>query len=118
MADEKNKKKVVYGRDIVDDSMHKSAIALEYNPDEEAPKVIASGRGHLADKIIDKAQEYDIPVHQDEKLAISLSNLEIGEYIPKELYQVVAEVLVYVDAMDRIKGRMDQKGEDGWKKKK
>ena len=98
MADEKNKKKVVYGRDIVDDSMHKSAIALEYNPDEEAPKVIASGRGHLADKIIDKAQEYDIPVHQDEKLANSLSNLEIGEYIPKELYQVVAEVLVYVDA--------------------
>ena len=115
MADEKNKKKVVYGRDIVDDSMHKSAIALEYNPDEEAPKVIASGRGHLADKIIDKAQEYDIPVHQDKKLANSLSNLEIGEYIPKELYQVV---LVYVDAMDRIKGRMDQKGEDGWKKKK
>ena len=46
MADEKNKKKVVYGRDIADDSMHKSAIALEYNPDEEAPKVIASGRGH------------------------------------------------------------------------
>lgn len=118
MAEEKNKKKVIYGRDIVDDSMRKSAIALEYNSNEEAPKVIASGHGHLADKIIDKAQEYDIPVHQDEKLANSLSNIEIGEYIPKELYQVVAEVLVYVDAMDRIKGKMDTKGENGWKKKK
>ncbi len=84
----------------------KSAIALEYGEEDIAPKVIASGRGYLAEKIIDKAEEYDIPVHQDEKLAKSLSQLEIGEYIPKELYQVVAEVLVYVDAMDKIKGRV------------
>lgn len=119
MAEERQQKKKVYGRDIVDDTMKKSAIALEYEPDDAAPKVIASGRGHLADKIIDKAQEYDIPVHQDEKLAKSLGDIEIGDYIPKELYQVVAEVLVYVDAMDKIKGKvMDKNGESAWKKRK
>lgn len=112
------KKKKVYASDIVDAApTNQSAIALEYEKGDVAPKVIASGKGYLAEKIIDKAQEYDIPVHRDEKLAGSLEQLEIGEYIPKELYQVVAEVLVYVDAMDKIKGKvMDVPGRPGKKK--
>jgi len=105
----KETKKKIYARDIIEPDMDKSAIALEYEKEDIAPKVIASGRGHLAEKIISAANEYDIPVHQDAKLAKSLSELEIGEYIPKELYQVVAEVLVYVDAMDKIKGKVMDK---------
>lgn len=86
----------------------KSAIALEYEPStDQAPKVIARGRGYLAEKILDKAQEYDIPVHKDEKLTSELEHLDIGEYIPKELYQVVAEVLVFVDSMDKVKEKWD-----------
>lgn len=81
----------------------KQAIALEYNPDEAAPKVIASGKGALAERIIEKAKESKVPVHQDSKLADTLSRLEIGEMIPPELYEVVAEILVFVDAMDKIK---------------
>ena len=84
----------------------KQAIALEYNPDEDAPKVVASGRGILAERIIEKAKESDVPVHRDDKLADTLSRLEIGEMIPPELYEVVAEILVFVDAMDKIKGKM------------
>lgn len=82
------------------------AIALEYNPEEDAPRVIASGRGVLAEKIIERAKESDIPVHRDEKLAETLSRLEIGEMIPPELYEVVAEVLIFVDAMDKIRGKL------------
>ena len=84
----------------------KQAIALSYDPQEEAPKVIASGKGILAEKIIEKAQEVDVPIHRDDKLADTLSRLEIGDMIPPELYEVVAEVLVFVDAMDKLKGRM------------
>lgn len=83
----------------------KTAVALEYNPSEEAPKIIASGKGFLAEKIIDKAKESDVPIHKDARLAQSLSKLEIGDYIPKELYQVVAEVLLFVDRLDRIKAK-------------
>ncbi len=88
----------------------KQAIALSYDPDEEAPRVIASGRGALAERIIERAKESDVPVHQDDKLADTLSRLEIGDMIPPELYEVVAEILVFVDAMDKIKAKMDQKG--------
>ena len=76
----------------------KTAIALEYDPNDAAPKVIASGSGAIADKIIEKAKE--------NKLANTLSRLQIGEMIPPELYEVVAEVLMFVDAMDKIKEKM------------
>ena len=84
----------------------KQAIALEYDPSEDAPKVIASGTGVLAEKIIEKAKEAAVPVHRDDKLADTLSRLEIGEMIPPELYEVVAEILVFVDAMDNIKAKV------------
>jgi len=84
----------------------KQAIALEYDPSEDAPKVTASGRGVLAEKIIEKAKESDVPIHRDDKLADTLSRLEIGEMIPPELYEVVAEILIFVDAMDKVKSKI------------
>ncbi len=84
----------------------KQAIALSYDPEEDAPKVIASGKGQLAEKIIEKAKEHDVPVHRDDKLADTLSRLEIGDMIPPELYEVVAEILVFVDAMDKLRGKI------------
>lgn len=82
------------------------AIALEYDPEDIAPRVIATGKGRLADKIIEEASKANIPVHADEQLAKTLSLLEVGDAIPEELYEVVAEILVFVDAMDKIKGKM------------
>ena len=84
----------------------KQAIALEYNPEDDAPKVIASGRGALAERIIEKAKESAVPIHRDDKLADTLSRLEIGDMIPPELYEVVAEILVFVDSMDKLKGKI------------
>lgn len=84
----------------------KQAIALEYNPTEDAPKVIASGKGKLAEAIIEKAQESKVPIHRDDKLADTLSRLDIGDMIPPELYEVVAEILIFVDSMDKIKEKL------------
>ena len=84
----------------------RTAVALSYEPNEDAPKVIASGKGYLADRIIERAKEADIPLHKDEKLASTLSKLEIGDMIPPELYEVVAEILVFVDQMDRMKSKV------------
>lgn len=83
-----------------------TAVALEYNPSEDAPKVVASGKGALAQRILEKGKEANVPVHKDDKLANTLSRLEIGEMIPPELYEVVAEILVFVDAMDKIQAKM------------
>ncbi len=86
----------------------KQAIALEYDPDDIAPRVVATGGGHIEERIIEEAKKNDIPVHQDEKLAKTLSKLEVGDAIPPELYEVVAEILVFVDAMDKLKGKMNR----------
>jgi len=84
----------------------KQAIALSYDPDDAAPVVVASGKGAVAERIIEKAKEAQVPVHEDSKLADTLSRLEIGEAIPPELYEAVAEILVFVDAMDKIKAKL------------
>ncbi len=83
----------------------KQAIAIEYNPEEAAPTILATGKGVLAERIIEKAKESNVPVHQDHQLAKTLSKLEIGDMIPPELYEVVAEILVFVDGMDKIKAK-------------
>lgn len=84
----------------------KQAVALSYDVADAAPRIIASGKGYLAQKIIDKAKEHEIPLHQDTKLANTLSKLEIGDAIPAELYEVVAEILVFVDRMEKLKGKV------------
>jgi len=84
----------------------KQAVALSYDVHDGAPKVIAAGQGYLAEKIIEKAKEADVPLHQDEQLAESLMKLDIGELIPPELYEIVAEILVFVDRMDKLKTKI------------
>ena len=84
----------------------KTAVALSYEVGDQAPKVVASGRGKIAEKIIEKAKESNVAVHEDSKLADTLSNLEIGEMIPPELYEVVAEILVFVDDMEKIRSKL------------
>jgi len=85
---------------------NKTAVAIAYEPGDTAPKILASGKGVVAEKIIETAKENDVPFYQDNKLAETLSKLEIGDAIPPELYDVVAEILVFVDDMDRLKAKM------------
>ena len=88
------------------DKKKRKAVALSYDPSNQAPQVVASGQGAVAERIIEKAKENDVATYQDEGLADKLLKLDLGEMIPPELYGVVAEILVYVDKMDKIKSKL------------
>ncbi len=90
----------------VDPKKVKTAVALAYQPGDAAPKILATGKGAVAEKIAEKGIESNVPFYKDHKLADTLSKLEIGDTIPPELYEVVAEILVFVDQMDSLKGKL------------
>ncbi len=71
------------------------AVALHYDK-TGAPRVVAKGRGPIGEKIIELARAHEIPIEENEVLAGALSNVELGDEIPVELYKAVAEVLVFV----------------------
>lgn len=73
------------------------AAALEYdNRKDAAPKVIAKGRGAIAERIIELARKNNVPIKSDPALVQILSKLDIDEQIPIELYRAVAEILAFV----------------------
>ena len=78
------------------------AVALHYDR-KGAPRVVAKGRGTIGEKIIEVAKANNIPIEENEVLAGALSNVELGDEIPQELYKAVAEVLVFVL---RLSGRV------------
>lgn len=86
----------------------KKAVALGMEPGGETPTIIATGKGHLAEKIIETAKQADVPVHRDDRLAETLSKLDFGEEIPPELFGAVVEVLQYVDRIDQVREKMDK----------
>lgn len=92
-----------------DNQKRLSATALGYDPDHDnAPMVVASGRGKIAEEIIAAARKNNIPIHSDPVLAESLGRVNINQAIPPELYIVVAEIFAYIY---RIKAQQsNQKG--------
>lgn len=84
----------------------KQAVAISYEVGDEAPRILAAGKGEVAERIIARAKESDVPLYEDSKLASTLGRLEIGETIPPELYEVVAEILLFVDDMDKLRGKV------------
>ena len=81
---------------------NKLAVALHYDR-KGAPRVVAKGKGTIGAKIIELAKVHDIPIEENEVLAGALSNIELGDEIPVELYKAVAEVLIFVL---RLSGRI------------
>ena len=78
------------------------AVALHYDK-TGAPRVVAKGKGSIGEKIIEVAKAHAIPIEENEVLAGALSNVELGDEIPVELYKAVAEVLIFVL---RLSGRV------------
>lgn len=73
----------------------KRAAALQYRPGDGAPVIVASGMGHLAEKIVEVASDNGVPVYEDTSLATVLSQMELGREIPEELYHAVVEIYLY-----------------------
>lgn len=80
----------------------RKAAALKYDKGYNAPIVTAAGIGQIADKIIEKAKENKVPVVENKELANLLTNVEVGDAIPYELYEVVAQVIAYVTDIDKL----------------
>lgn len=82
--------------------IRKEAIALSYDPNVgEAPKVVAKGRGKIAENILAKAEEHNVPIQEDPTLVELLGQLDVNETIPEQLYQAVAEVFAFIYHVDR-----------------
>ena len=85
----------------------RKAVALKYEAERDlAPKVIAKGRGHVAEHILETAQKNSVPVYQDKTLVNMLMALEIDREIPPELYKAIAEVMAYVYKIDKSHGQI------------
>ena len=79
----------------------KKAVALQYQPkSDNAPKVIAKGKGQVAEKIIEIAREHNIYIHNDPDLIEVLSQLDLNQEIPPDLYIVIAELLAFVYSLN------------------
>lgn len=75
----------------------KKAVALEYNKKKDnAPRVVASGQGEIARRIISAAHEYNIPIKEDSDLVEILSKVDINQEIPPNLYKAVAEIFSFL----------------------
>jgi len=75
----------------------KRAIALRYQAERDrAPRVVAKGAGAVAQALIDRGAQHQVPILQNDALVTSLMHLEVDDVIPEELYGAVAEILAYV----------------------
>ncbi|MGY0373089.1 EscU/YscU/HrcU family type III secretion system export apparatus switch protein [Clostridium sp. JNZ J1-5] len=83
----------------------RKAAALKYELNYDAPIVTAAGMGYIADKIIEEAENNEVPIVYNKELAELLTNVDVGSSIPQELYSAVAEVIAYIMDIDRMADR-------------
>ena len=78
----------------------KKAVALKYGDKDAAPRILAAARGYLADRIIQAAEKFDIPLFYSPEVVEKLVYLDIGQEIPAELYEAVAEIYAFLVKID------------------
>lgn len=84
----------------------KRAVALTYDKElSQAPKLVAKGKGYIAENIIEEAIKNDVPIQEDPSLVEVLSKLEIHQQIPEELYEAVAEIFAFIYRIDKLTGK-------------
>ncbi len=82
-------------------NQRRKAAALKYQESFNAPVVSAQGMGNIADKIIETAEENDVPIVYNKELTDLLCNVDVGEAIPYELYDAVADIIAYITDLDK-----------------
>ncbi|TSB46675.1 EscU/YscU/HrcU family type III secretion system export apparatus switch protein [Alkalicoccobacillus porphyridii] len=78
-----------------------SAAVIRYEDEGAAPKVVAQGRGQVAQQIMDMAKKHDVHLQEDASLLSSLLDMDLGDNIPPQLYSVIAEILLLIEEMER-----------------
>lgn len=74
----------------------REAIALAYRQTDAAPRVVARGKGLIAEQIISRAKEHGVYVHESPELVALLTQVNIDEHIPPQLYMAIAELLAWL----------------------
>jgi flagellar biosynthesis protein len=87
----------------------KKAVAIQYNEEIPVPKVVAVGQGVIAEKIIEAAIAYDVPIVEDKEVVAKLVQLPLGVEIPEEMYEAVAKILAFLYKMDYERGVMSRR---------
>lgn len=86
-----------------------NAVAIAYNSGDTAPRVVAKGRGMVAEQIIERAKEHGVAIHESKELVSLLMQVELDDHIPPALYRAVAELLAWlyrVEAAQRRDGNV------------
>jgi flagellar biosynthesis protein len=81
-----------------------NAVALAYRDGEAAPKVVAKGKGLVAEQIIGRAQEAGVFVHESKELVALLMNVDLDSQIPPALYRAIAELLAWLYHVESAQG--------------
>ncbi len=77
------------------------AVALAYAPGDAAPKVVAKGRGLIAEAIVARAREHGVFVHESKELVALLSQVDLDDHIPPQLYVAIAELLAWLYRLEQ-----------------
>ncbi|HPH04982.1 MAG TPA: EscU/YscU/HrcU family type III secretion system export apparatus switch protein [Methylotenera sp.] len=85
--------------------MNQQAIALSYGAGDYAPKVVAKGRGAIAEQIIALAKEHQVFVHESKDLVNLLMQVDLDAHIPPELYLAIAEILAWIYRLEEEKAQ-------------
>lgn len=80
------------------------AVALAYRSGDAAPKVVARGRGLIAEEIISRAKEHGVFVHESRELVALLMQVDLDSHIPPALYRAVAELLAWLYRLEAAQG--------------
>jgi flagellar biosynthesis protein len=80
--------------------LNKRAVALRYEQNAAAPRIVAKGSGYTAETIIERAKEYQVPIAIEPELVELLVQLDLNQLIPPQLYAAVAEVLAWAYQVD------------------
>ena len=91
------------------DPKRQTAVALAYQSQDSAPRVVAKGRGLVAQAIIARAREHGVFVHESEELVSLLMQVELDRQIPSELYLAVAELLAWLYRLERGEADLSEK---------
>ena len=90
----------------------KKAVALQYGPGDNAPVIVASGMGYMAEKIVETAADCGVPIYEDNSLSTILTQLQLGQEIPESLYQAIVEIYVYFLHFDPTGNSKQQKAQE------
>ncbi len=82
-----------------------NAVALAYQTGDTAPRIVAKGRGMIAEQIIERAKEHGVAVHESKELVALLMQVELDEHIPPALYRAVAELLAWLYRVEAAQQR-------------